>query len=35
MESRGGSIRREEEKEEEEGMGQDTVEKQLIMSPIK
>ncbi len=32
MESRGGSMRREEEEEE---MGQDTVEKQLIMSPIK
>jgi len=31
--SRGGSMMREEEVEEE--MGQDTVEKQLIMSPIK
>lgn len=32
VESRGDSMRREEEGEE---MGQDTVEKQLIMSPIK
>lgn len=34
METGGGRMRREEEVEEEE-MRQDTVEKQLIMSPIK
>lgn len=33
VKSRGSNMGREE--EEEEGIGQDTVEKQLIMSPIK